>query len=165
MQLRKNTDIKLIQQTMNYKVNKDHSFIKKGGGEGRKALPDYSKGGYGVPKKGKTTLPDYSVGKGKHDHPHDRINGKPGSGLEPDKVAKDETKKKVKSTTKSNPDGSYSITKSDGKTSATSTYKKESKDSNVYVNENDQKRTFTTVSNETKDDPAMNINRASRKGS
>ena len=128
-------------------------------------------------RTGKGVMKDYSVGKGKHDHPHDRINGKPGSGLEPDKVAKDygkakgskvakdETKKKVKSTTKSNPDGSYSITKSDGTTSATSTYKKESKNSNVYVNENKQKRTFSAVNNETKDDPAMNINRASRKGS
>tara|TARA_B110000444_G_C18272246_1_gene336918 strand:- start:76 stop:405 length:330 start_codon:yes stop_codon:yes gene_type:complete len=34
---------------MNYKVNKDHSFIKKGGGAGNKVLPDYSKG-YGEDK-------------------------------------------------------------------------------------------------------------------
>ena len=42
---------------MNYKVNKDKSFIEKGGGAGNRALPDYSEG-YGVPKKGRTTLPD-----------------------------------------------------------------------------------------------------------
>ena len=49
---------------------------------------------------------------------------------------------KVKSTTTSNPDGSYSVTKSKGDKSGTTTYKKESKDSDVYVNENNQKRRF-----------------------
>ena len=52
-------------------------------------------------------------------------------------------KEEVKSTTKSNPDGTYTITKSKKDKSASTTYKKESKDSNVYVNENGQKRTFT----------------------
>ena len=112
---------------MNYKVNKDKSFIEKGGGAGKRALPDYSKG--------------Y------------------------DKVAKDPNEEKVESKTTSNPDGTYTITKSKDDKSASTTYKKE-KDSNVYVNENGQKRTFTSTGkkNPEKDDPAMNIDRASTKG-
>ena len=48
--------------------------------------------------------------------------------------------KEVKSTTTSNPDGTYTVTKSKKDKSASTTYKKESKDSDVYVNENNQKR-------------------------
>ena len=130
MQLRKSTDIKLIQKIMNYKVNKDKSFIEKGGGAGNKALPDYSKG-YGVPQKGVTTLAD----------------------------------EEVKSETTSNPDGTFTITKSKNDQSNSTTYKKE-KDSNVYVNENGQKRTFNKIDKKDpkKDDPAMNIDRASQEG-
>ena len=58
-------------------------------------------------------------------------------------VMKDD--EKVKSTTTSNPDGSYTETRTKGGRTGSSTYKKESKDSNVYVNENNQKRTFTKV--------------------
>tara|TARA_R110001592_G_scaffold291653_1_gene561115 strand:+ start:426 stop:695 length:270 start_codon:yes stop_codon:yes gene_type:complete len=57
----------------------------------------------------------------------------------------------VKSTTKSNPDGSYTITKSKKDKSNSTTYKRENpKDpkSNVYVNENGQKRTFTKTSDD-----------------
>ena len=56
----------------------------------------------------------------------------------------------VKSETKSNPDGSYTITKSKGGKSNSTTYKKENPKSNVYVNENKQKRTFTK-----KKDPSL----------
>ena len=58
-------------------------------------------------------------------------------------LTKPNSKDEVKSETKSNPDGSYTMTKSKGDKSASTTYKKESTDSNVYVNENGQKRTFT----------------------
>ena len=60
------------------------------------------------------------------------------------KVAKEVPEQKVQSKTTSNPDGTFTVTKSKGKNSASSNYKKE-KDSNVYVNENGQKRTFDKI--------------------
>ena len=101
---------------MNYKVNKDHSFIKKGGGAGNKVLPDYSKG-YGVPKKGKTTLPDNT----------DMVD------------VTDDPK--------------YSKSKKAGKR-----VYKNSKTNQITTHEKVDKK------NQTKDDPAMNIDRASGKG-